>query len=1051
MKIRLYGFALAVAIGVVAVAEAAPPAGGAAPPRQGRRVAAPARVERDSRIAEYNQSRRIDINSINMFVTNYGTFANDIENQGNSGLFFPKGTIKTAVYQSGIWLAGKVGNEIRVAIGEYSQEFGPGSMVGTAPDNASDPRYIVYKVARFTGNADDTAHVERDPAAVQADRTLDPIAHHSWSEYINGAAPFGAPTRMYRFPGATNPADSVDVLGPDIRGDQMLWAVYNDADPAVHINRGGRTNPLGVEIQQTTFGFARQGALGNTIFLEFKVKNKGGNQIDSLFIQMWSDPDLGGFTDDLVGCDTTLSLGYIYNATNTDQQYGNRPPAVGYDFFQGPQVGLTTLPLTSFIYYFNGIDPQNALETYNYMRGFERDGSPVLDPDGNPTKFYAWGDPVARTGFLDTNPSDRRFMMNSGPFTMAPGDSQIIVGAIIVAQGGDRLSSINGLKFFDIQAQSAFDVAFDLPPPPPQPRVTFSTDHQLVNLLWDSGSRFNYTPAPGWEFEGYNVYQGESVSGPWKRITTFDLVNNITDVRDSVFDVNTGLIIADEPVAFGGDNGVVYNYSTSLDEIRGGTLKDGSKYFYAVTAYSVNENPPIGFDKVLETAFVPIEVVVQRPASGTDVAAARANGASVNRADTGILPTTDHVVIDVIDPASVNGHTYAVTYQPLVPPVGTTDHTWSLTDRTTGQTLINNQLARTDTPEYAPVDGMIIKLRESQAVDPTTEPLNDVYYAPFDNDMPFHGVGAGLNYFEDSFGYSTHFLGAGVDETVQPELFKTVELRFGPTQKAYRFFRDELPSGGAPGGGRLYSYQGFRDIGFQAWNIDDNIQLEVGFVERRITDAGNVASGAQPPTQDGTWMPDGSDLGGREYLFISFRPYTGAEAPELAQDAAVVGADTSWLYSAWLLRTGSVNSGDKFVIQAGGNRTGTANDTLVFTTAQPARGVVALQQSKLDNIRVVPNPYYSRSSYELSPFNRIIKFINMPEAATVRIYDLAGHLVRTLQKTDPNSSILEWDIQNSNRLPVASGVYVYHVEVPGAGNTVGRLVVFMEKERLSTF
>ena len=97
---------------------------------------------------------------------------------------------------------------------------------------------------------------------------------------------------------------------------------------------------------------------------------------------------------------------------------------------------------------------------------------------------------------------------------------------------------------------------------------------------------------------------------------------------------------------------------------------------------------------------------------------------------------------------------------------------------------------------------------------------------------------------------------------------------------------------------------------------------------------------------------------------------------------------------------------------------------------------------------MVPNPYYSRSTYELSSFNRIIKFVNMPERATVRIYDLSGHLIRTLQKTDASSSILQWDVSNENQLPVASGIYIYQIDVPNAGSTIGRLVVFMEKERL---
>jgi len=134
-----------------------------------------------------------------------------------------------------------------------------------------------------------------------------------------------------------------------------------------------------------------------------------------------------------------------------------------------------------------------------------------------------------------------------------------------------------------------------------------------------------------------------------------------------------------------------------------------------------------------------------------------------------------------------------------------------------------------------------------------------------------------------------------------------------------------------------------------------------------------------------------------------------------------------------------------------GNQTGTSNDTLVFSTQAARSGLADLQNAGKGQIRVVPNPYYARSTYELSSFNRVVKFMNMPEQATVRIFNLSGQLVRTLQKTDPKSSILEWDLENENRLPIASGVYIFHVDIPGAGSTTGRVVVFMEKERLLTF
>jgi len=54
---------------------------------------------------------------------------------------------------------------------------------------------------------------------------------------------------------------------------------------------------------------------------------------------MWNDIDLGEAGDDFVGADTTLSLLYSYNANAVDAVYAPLPPpAVGFDFFQGPLV-----------------------------------------------------------------------------------------------------------------------------------------------------------------------------------------------------------------------------------------------------------------------------------------------------------------------------------------------------------------------------------------------------------------------------------------------------------------------------------------------------------------------------------------------------------------------------------------------------------------------------------------------------------------------------------------------------------------------------------------
>jgi hypothetical protein len=437
----------------------------------------------------------------------------------------------------------------------------------------------------------------------------------------------------------------------------------------------------------------------------------------------------------------------------------------------------------------------------------------------------------------------------------------------------------------------------------------------------------------------------------------------------------------------------------------------------------------------------------------------------VRQVSSSIAPTTDHVVVTVVDPTRVTGHTYAVTYaggdaRVRRPHGVASDTPWSLVDLTTGQTLLADELERSDTPSYPPVDGMVVTLREQQS---DGDPLNDIFYTPFRADPPFHGVlGAALTTFGDGFGYANDFYG-GVDYTAQPELFPNVELRFGASQKAYRYFRDEKPvTGGSLDGNRGWMYGGFHDVPVQAWDVDRGVQLEIGFVERRITDGNHVPTGAQPPSQDGTWMPDGSGDGGREYLSISARPYTGSAESALAQDGAMIHdsdadgnfmmpLDTLWLYAAWLQRTGTPVAGDRFVIEVGGNVVGTANDSLVFTTRAPLAGQVALQRGALDRIRVVPNPYYGRSTYELSSVEHVVRFTNMPETAVVRIYDLAGDLVRTLRKSDPASSILQWDLLTDNHLPLASGVYVYRVEAPGAGVATGKMAIFMSKEQLTNY
>ncbi|MEE3145164.1 MAG: T9SS type A sorting domain-containing protein, partial [Bacteroidota bacterium] len=92
-------------------------------------------------------------------------------------------------------------------------------------------------------------------------------------------------------------------------------------------------------------------------------------------------------------------------------------------------------------------------------------------------------------------------------------------------------------------------------------------------------------------------------------------------------------------------------------------------------------------------------------------------------------------------------------------------------------------------------------------------------------------------------------------------------------------------------------------------------------------------------------------------------------------------------------------------------------------------------KSALDMINVVPNPYYAFSQYERTRLETKVKITNLPERCSVNIYTVNGKLVRSFQKDSPVTS-LDWNLTNNVNIPIASGIYLIHVDVPGIGERV---------------
>jgi hypothetical protein len=125
-----------------------------------------------------------------------------------------------------------------------------------------------------------------------------------------------------------------------------------------------------------------------------------------------------------------------------------------------------------------------------------------------------------------------------------------------------------------------------------------------------------------------------------------------------------------------------------------------------------------------------------------------------------------------------------------------------------------------------------------------------------------------------------------------------------------------------------------------------------------------------------------------------------------------------------------------------------------------------LAKSALDLIKVVPNPYYAFSFYETSVLDNRVKITNLPETSTVSIYNLGGTLIRRYKKGEPSTNhtpkgandasawhdgSIDWDLKNSAGIPISSGVYIIHVEVPGVGEKVVKWFGIMRPIDLDSF
>jgi len=88
--------------------------------------------------------------------------------------------------------------------------------------------------------------------------------------------------------------------------------------------------------------------------------------------------------------------------------------------------------------------------------------------------------------------------------------------------------------------------------------------------------------------------------------------------------------------------------------------------------------------------------------------------------------------------------------------------------------------------------------------------------------------------------------------------------------------------------------------------------------------------------------------------------------------------------------------------------------------------------ANFDEVRAYPNPY--RPEHKDNGVAGMT-FDNIPSDASIKIYTLAGELVRETERGDISNSRWVWDLKNDDDEDVARGVYLYYMSSSGGGDT----------------
>jgi hypothetical protein len=1003
-----------------------------------------------------------------------GTWPDDVTNWNGFCAEWPAGSKQYYNFSTGIWVGARVpvvvaGDTVYqhiVATGAYDPDFTPVSPLWASDqfiDPAEDGNPLFMQPGDEQpgpgqirwGNASDFSeylyYPHTDTAAINPRRR----AAFGTNEYDLDATDFVSQMDTYCMLGDYVPED----LG------YFLYPSY-----------GYDVDPLGVRLEQRTYSWS-YGPAANYIYISYKITNMNGFPLDSVYVGYFMDNDVGpgdlnvqgvGPNDDLIGFDQSLNLGYTYDSDFNEPGWSTAAGYIGVVFCESPN-GLTAFSTWTR----EGPEGDVDLEDQDERKYAELRGTQIPD-DPDPAIFEIFEEP-----------EDVRHLNSSGPYlSLLPGETIDVTMAVVMGQ------SLDDLKENTMRAVQQFDMGYLGTAPPASPTFVVTPQDQRVYLTWDNSPETTVDLITGeQDFEGYRIYRSlTGVDGTWDLLADYDLMGSQTvkgvtvSYKRGGSELQFGFVdfwgTGQDTVAFVGNDYSLEFYTDTTFTVF--NTDQQSLYEYSVDARDVFTGDFCVVDAADD------EVVYPSPDPANPFVGQWVDGARIY-----IDGFYVHISEGEPTPTDPPGTFYTPRAGNLFE-IRTFD--WAEVGEQTGlyysyldEGLINGlayYYAVTSYDRGSPAFG----------IDPLESSIAQVRtrVVPRSRAADRQDPDALATRVMPAYGTGDLYLSMVQPVDVTGHDYRVDLVSLDGSEEAWWWVLSDLDEGGAISD----------TLPVLQWDFDDTsetrtVQYPEDLADRALLDG--MLLGLKAPksilVEPGTWNRDsevtwvpasnnwnqyasklepydyaftfpsggGVDVNGdpvpwhavnltlnepaKTYLFQS-----AAGDPDrvlwdsfdqvfiLEQDAEAWSATLAVVKFNMDMSDSTVPPGSADTMFVNTLRPFYVGDAYEISTANY---LASRSTYNLDDVNVVPNPYYLRAMWDTNEFNRWVNFTHLPSRCTIRIFTISGLLIRTLEHDVADDEGTErWDLLTDENAHCTSGLYVYQVEDAQTGDTkVGKFAI----------